>query len=155
MATEGFKIFVSDFSSSAEEWKRALSVGESELPELTEEQKKWAKQFGVAEKEYARGVLVGSYGQERTKGKGKALGELTEQILAGLGPDYKLLAVLWQGSRLRWLLRIQTPARIAGVPVGFEMADDVLDSGILEESEKFRAAVLAGVGRSDLVVKRN
>jgi hypothetical protein len=155
MGTEGFKIFVSDFSSSAEEWKRARTANDSELPELTEEQRKWAKQFGVTEKEYARGVLAGNYGQERTKSKGKALGELAEQILDGLGSDYKLLAVLWQGSRLRWLLRIQTPAQVFGVPVSFEMADDVLDSGILEEIEKLGIAVLAGVGRSDAIVKRN
>jgi hypothetical protein len=66
MATEGFKIFVTDFSSSAEEWKRSLAAGEADLPELTEEQRKWAKQFGVEEKEYARGVLAGGYGRDRT-----------------------------------------------------------------------------------------
>jgi len=148
MATEGFKIFVSDFSSSTEEWRRALAADDSELPELTEDQKKWAKRFGVTEKEYARGVLVGNYGQERTKGKGRALGELVEEILQVLD-GYRLVAVLWQGSRLRWLLRIQGPEKTFGVPVSFEAADDVLNSGILEEFEKLKASVLAGVGRSD------
>ncbi len=155
MATEGFKIFVSDFSSSAEEWKRALTADDSELPKLTDEQRKWAKRFGVAEREYARGVLAGSYGQERTKGKGKALGELVAQILDGLGSEYKLIAVLWQGSRFRWLLRVQTPDRVCGVPVGFEMADDILESGILEAIGKLRTKVFAGVGRDDLITKRN
>jgi hypothetical protein len=153
MATGDFQIVVSDFSSSAEEWKRALSADDSKLPELSEEQKKWAKRFGVTEKEYARGVLAGHYGNERMKKKGRALGEQVEEILEGLGPQYKLIAVLWQGSRLRWLLRIQTPAQVLGVPVSFEMADDVLDSGILEEIEKLRVTVLTGVGRSELIVK--
>ncbi|HEY3974503.1 MAG TPA: hypothetical protein VGM18_15980 [Candidatus Sulfotelmatobacter sp.] len=154
MSTEGFKIFVSDLSSSAEEWKQALSASDSELPELTDEQKKWVRRFGVAEKEYARGVLAGTLGQERTKNKGKALGRLAEEILEVLGTQYKLVAVLWQGSRLRWLLRIEAPERIYGVPVSFEMADDVLESGILTQLENLKTVVFAGVGRSDRIVNR-
>ena len=152
MAGNDFQIVVSDFSSSAEEWKRALSEEDSKLPQLSEEQKKWAKRFGVTEKEYARGVLAGQYGNERMRKKARALGEQVEEILEGLGTEYKLVAVLWQGSRLRWLLRIQTPTQIFGVPVSFEMADDVLDSAILEEIENLRVAVLTGIGRGELIV---
>jgi hypothetical protein len=155
MAAEGFQIFVSDLSSSAEEWRRALTASDSELPELTEEQRKWANRFGVAEREYARGLLAAQLGQERTKAKGRALGKLAQEMLDGLGSGYKLIAVLWQGSRSRWLLRVETPSRICGVPVPFEMADDILASDILGEIEHLRLAILAGVGRNDLIAGRS
>lgn len=153
MAAGDFQVVVSDFSSSAEEWQRALTAEGSKLPELNAEQKKWAKRLGIKEEEYARGVLAGRYGNERLKSKAQALGGEVEKIINGLGPEYKLAAVIWQGSRGRWLLRVQTPAQVFGVPVSFEMADDVLDSGILEQIEKLRVAVLAGIGRSELIGK--
>jgi hypothetical protein len=147
MATGDFKILVSDLSCSVEEWQRALQADESELPELTQEQKEWATRFGVSPKEYARGLLAGLYGNERQKKRGQAIGELVGKILEALGVGYAVVAVLWQGSKLRWLVRVQTPERMLGIPVPFELADDVLDSQILSEIERLRQLVLAGVGR--------
>jgi hypothetical protein len=154
MAAGDFKILVSDLSCSVEEWRRALQVDEAELPELTEEQKQWVKRFGVGHKEYARGLLAGLYGNERQKKRARALGEEVGKILEVLGAGYAVLAVVWQGSKLRWLVRVQTPGRVLGIPVPFELADDVLDSQILREIERLRQFVLAGIGREDMVSKQ-
>ena len=154
MAATEFQIVVSDLTCSAEEWRRALNADDSELPELTREQKEWAKRFGVDEKEYARGLLAGLYGNQRQRKRAQELGQEISKVLDVVGPNYKLAAVLWQGSKLRWLARVQTPERIVGIPILFELADDVIDSGILSEIEKLRATVLAGVGRDDLIPKR-
>ncbi len=150
-----FEIVVSDFSSSVEEWRRAHQASEPELPALTDQQKEIARRFGVSEQDYARGVLAGKYGNQRMQKRGQTLGGCAVEILAGLGEKYKLLAVLWEGSRLRWMLRIETPDGVVGVPVPFELADDVIDSGVLEEMERLRQLVLRGVGRHDLLAKRS
>jgi hypothetical protein len=142
-----FQIVVSDYSSSTEEWKRALEAPESELPPLTDQQREIARRFGVSQQEYARGVLAGRYGNQRMRKRAQALGEHAQEILGGLGARYKVLAVLWEGSKLRWMLRIETPERVVGVPVPFELADDVIDSGVLQEIERLKRLVLAGVKR--------
>ncbi len=148
---------VSDYTSSVEEWKRALQAPESELriQDLTEQEKETARRFGVSEQDYARGVLPGKYGNQRMQKRGRTLGEYAVEILGGLGEKYRLLAVLWEGSKLRWMLRIETPDGVVGVPVPFELADDVIDSGVLEEMERLRRLVLSGVGRQDLLAKRS
>ncbi len=124
-----------------------MSAPKSELPELSAEQKDFAKRFGVSEEDYRRGQAAGQYGNERMRDKGHRLGEQVEQILENLGKNYRLAAVLWEGSRLRWLLRVETPERVVGIPVPFELADDVVDSGILLEIEKLEQIVISGVGQ--------
>ena len=150
-----FDVFVSDYASSVEEWKRAQVAPKSELPELTEQQKEIARKFGITEEEYARGVLAGRYGNERMQKKARALGEYAEQILGELGKGYKLVAIIWEGPKLRWMLRIETPSGVFGVPVPFEVADDAVDSAVLREIERLREIILAGVGQSAKTLKRS
>jgi hypothetical protein len=154
MASGDFKVFVSDLSCSPEEWRRALKANDSELPELTEDQKEWAKRFGVEEKQYARSLLAGLYGNERQRKRAQALGAEVGKVLDALSSGYAVCAVLWQGSRQRWLVRVQTPESVVGIAISFELADDVLDSGILSEIGRLKELVLTGVGRQELFPKQ-
>ena len=154
MKNPRFQIVVSDYSSSVDEWKRALGAPRSELPKLNEQQKEVARKFGISDEEYARGLLAGLYGEERMRQRGQHLGEVVEEILGGLGEDYRLAAVTAQMFEGRWILRIQTPAKIVNVAVPRELADDVLDSGAIEEIDKLKAQVLSAVGRNELIARR-
>ena len=148
MPAQDFQILVSDLTCSLDEWRRAWNANENELPELTNEQREWAKRFGIPPEEYARGLLAGLYGNARQKKRAQALGEEVSKTLQTLGPEYAVTAVLWQGSKLRWLLRVRTPEGTFGVAVPFELADDVLDSQIRAAIERLRQLVLSGVGRA-------
>jgi len=122
---------------------------------LTEDQKEVAQRFGVSLEDYARGILALRYGRERRESEGKALGQHVVALLGGLGDEYRLHSVIWEGDRLRWMLRIKTPKHLVGVPVSFELAQDVIDSAVLAEIERLRVLVLEGVGRADLVAGRS
>ncbi len=148
-----FKIFISGNSSSVEEWKRALQAPRSELPPLDDQRKEIARKFEVTGEEYARGLLAGQYGEERMQGRGQGLGEEVEKILEGLGPDHRLVAVVGEMFKSRWILRIQTPERVVNILVPRELADDVLDSAAMDEIEKLRQCVLSGLGRKKFIVK--
>lgn len=149
-----FEVFVSDYSSSVEEWKRAMAAPRSELPPLSEQQREVARKFGVSDEEYARGVLAGLYGEERMRCRGERLGELVESILQGLGAPYRLAAIKAEMFNGRWVCRIETPERIANVAVPRELADDVLDSGATEEIDMLKNCLLAGLGRNELIARR-
>lgn len=151
-----FKVFISGYHSSPEEWKRAFGAATTELPDLSEQEKQMASKFEVSEEDYKRSKLAGEYGRKRLERRGRALGEKAREILihSGLEPNYKLNAVLWEGTKLRWLLRIQTPDKIVGVPVPIELADDLLDSEILYAFEKLKRLVLGGIGRDELLMDR-
>jgi len=148
-----YRVSVSDYSSSIEEWKRASTVPVSKLPPLSADQKRIVQKLGVTEEDYQRGLLAGLYGNKRQREKGRRLGERVSEVLKTLGGAYRLAEVLWEGTRLRWLVRIETPETIVGVPVPFELADDAVDSGVRSEVERLREVILSGVGREDLMSK--
>ncbi len=155
-ASIAFEVVIRSSGSNVEEWRRALQAPSTDLhvETLTEEEKKAARSFGVPLEDYARGVLALRYGRERRESEGRALGQHVVELLGGLGPEYRLHAVIWEADRLRWMLRIETPKQVVGVPVSFELAEDVIDSGVLAEIERLRVLVLEGVGRGDLVPGR-
>ena len=142
-----FNIFISGTTSSTDDWKRALEAPMSELPPLSEEQKDFARRFKVSDEEYARGVLAGKYGESAQRERALKLGDAVVQVLSGLGPQYRLLAVIREAVNFRWVLRIETPIGIRNVQVALDLADDVIDSGVFEVLEQLKQKVVAGVGR--------
>jgi len=147
-----FDVFVSDYSSSVDEWRRAMAAPSSDLPELTEQQRAVARKMGISEEDYRRGVLAGRLGESRMLGRGQQLGELVESILQGLGPDYRVHAVKAENGR--WLVRIVAPDGVFPVAISRELADDALDSGALEEIERLKNRLLNGLGRGELIGRR-
>jgi hypothetical protein len=148
-----FQVFVSGMSGgSADDWKRAMNAPESELPELSEQQKDVARRMEIPEKEYARGVLVNKYSEERQIERGKKLGEHIDSILDGLGSSYyRLQALVREGLKSRWVARITTPKGIKNVAVPFEIADDVVDSDTVQDIERLKQIILKAVGREELI----
>jgi hypothetical protein len=127
---------------SADEWKRAMTAPESELKAvlpLTEEQKEAADKFGMTEEEYARGELARIYGQRGLRSKAQELGAILQTMLSEISPESRLIAVLYEGMNLRWVVRIEMPQGIRNLSVSRELADDVLDSGLFEAVQQLKS----------------
>jgi hypothetical protein len=147
-----FQVFVRGISGgSADDWVRAKSAPHSELPELSDEQKDVARRMGIPEEEYARGVLVNKYSEERQLHRGEKLGEHIENILNGLGPSYHLQALVREGIKDRWVARIVMPDKIENVAISFGTADDVVDSAAIQDIERLKRIILPAVDRAELL----
>ena len=146
MSESSFEVFVPDYTSSVDEYRRAQSAPKAELPELTDDQKAVARGFKISEEEYARGVLAGIYGHKRQVDRGRRLGEKVQTILAELGTPDRVARVTYQIDRLRWLVSIRTADRIVDVAVPRELADDILDSALRKQAEEFRLHVATSLG---------
>jgi len=151
MAASHFNVFVSGVTGSVEDWQRAMNAPKTELPKLNDEQREVAGRMGISEEEYARGVLVGEYGENRQRQRGKVIGLRIEEILEGLGKPYALEALIREGVRERWVARINTPAEPKNVAINLDLADDVIDSGTVQDLERLRVLILQALGRSELL----
>ncbi|HTG58085.1 MAG TPA: hypothetical protein VMG63_01555 [Terriglobia bacterium] len=149
-----FQIVVPSHSVSVEEWRRALAAPISELPVLSEEQKEVAQKFGVTEEQYARNVLAGSYGQRRMHQRAQRLGEEVQEVLDRLGGGQRVIAVKRDLDRLGWVVRVETQQRDIDVIVSQELADDLLDSGSLEQRERLRLRVMSSLRQDEAATKR-
>jgi hypothetical protein len=151
MATSHFNVFVSGVTSPVEDWRNAMNAPKGDLPKLSEGQKEIARKMEMSEEEYARGVLVSQYGEQRQKERGEKLGKRVEEILGGLGEPYRLEAVILEGFRGRWVARIETPSAPKNVAVELELADDLIDSDTVQADERLRILILQSLGRQELL----
>jgi len=154
MKSPNFKVLVSDFTSSVDEWRHAQQVPKSQLPKLNDEQREVARKFKISEEEYARGVLAGLLGQKRQEARAQNLGEVIQRMLEGSTRHERVIAVIADMFKGRWIVQIQTPKAAINVAVPRELADDVLDWGLREQMEELRARLLYALGRDGRAVKR-
>ena len=84
METPKFRVEVTDYSISVDEWRRAHSAAKGELPELDELQREYASKFGISEEKYARSVLAVRFGVQRLRNRATKLGEEVQKILVAV-----------------------------------------------------------------------
>ncbi|HXZ78840.1 MAG TPA: hypothetical protein VEG30_02850 [Terriglobales bacterium] len=129
---QDFVVAVKGAVGSEQEWKQALAAEAS-----------------------GKATDPGTQAEERLRARGRTLGEKVQEILLGLGDQYRLLAVIWEGFRARWLVRIQSPRGVSEIPIPAEVADGVVESEGMDDTERLKNLVLFGAGRQDLIFKRN
>ena len=151
-----FDVVIRGSGSSLEEWNRAQKapVSEVRIEELTHEQRQVAERYGISPERFARSILALRYGRERHESEARALGQHVVEFLREPGEGYRLVSVIRDEDRLRWMLSIETPRGAVGVPVSYEIADDVIEFRVLGLIERLRRIVLEGIGRSDLIAER-
>ena len=76
-------------------WKRALEVPRNELPNLSDEQRSFARDFGMSDEEYARSVWAGRSSEALFKRYAEQLGRFLED--AGLPADIEMIEVAYDG----------------------------------------------------------
>jgi hypothetical protein len=147
MQGQQFEIHIRSNSSTAEEWKRAMEASVEELKKhpLNEWQKETAKRFGIPEEEYARGELAGVYGRQRLESTGQNLGRIIERLLAEVGDEYHLQALLYEGTKSRWIARVESSLGTRNLSIQRDLVDDVVDSELYESIQELKRRLVAGL----------
>jgi len=127
-----FQVVVSGAFGSEADWKRALD----------------------AEVAGSGIVYPAALAEERIRQRGEKLGEQVKSVLSGLGNDYRLSAVFWEGFRRRWLIRIRSPRGFSEIPIPAELGDGVAEAGTMDDLKRLKNLILFGAGRPDLIFKR-
>jgi hypothetical protein len=146
MGSPQFEVVIQGSRISPGDLLRAMSARASDLPKHTEEQKRAARRLGGGLLEYARRELAELYAKERMRGRAQRIGRAAAQILQERGHDYRLLGVVADMAKDRWILTIKTPGGKANVAVPRELADEVVDWGFREKMEELKQRVLYGIG---------
>jgi hypothetical protein len=147
-----FEIELADSSVSIDEWRRAQKLPDSELPELTPEQKGAANKLGISEEAYARSVKAGEFGHERMHRRALEFGTVMLGILRDLKYPGTVDGVKADPFNNRWLIRLNSPAGI--LEFSRELVDDLLDSGRKSYLEQLRDATRRQLTTSGAKAKR-
>jgi len=149
METPKFRVEVSDYSISIDEWRRAQNAPKGELPKLDELQREVATKFGISEEKYARSVLAIQYAVRRLRTRARRLGEEVEKILLETGAECRVTRVVADLARQRWIIVLRAPNRQVGITVSQETGDDFLDYATREATEELRTKLKSGLGTGE------
>ncbi len=149
-----FKIIVRFPVGTVQEWERAQEVAISDLPRLDSNQVEAAKRWGISNEEERRNALRQRLAEERIQSEGNSLGRAVKGVLAGLGGEYELQAVVIDGRQDSWTVRVRTPKGIAEMSIGGDIRSRILLNRGEWGVEDLRRTLLAALGREDLLLSR-
>jgi len=127
MASPDFQVYISGSTVSIDDWRRANEAAENDLPTLDEAQKEAALKLGMADAEYARGVLADDFGRKHQQERGKRLGEVIKNLLCRSSQAWELSSLVRKGIDDVWIARFEDAGRASKVEIPLELADDVMD----------------------------
>lgn len=136
MTARDFRVHISGGTVSLDDWRLAMEAEERELPLLSEAQKDIALRIGMADSEYARGVLAEMIGEREQLEKGRRLGRFIVDCLDQTGLGWRLEALIRRGTEGVWVARVEAEGASSPIEIPIELADDVVDSdGASRKSE--------------------
>jgi len=131
-----FDVSVVEGRVSAQDWLRAAKVSRKELHEQ-----------GMP----ATGDLARVFADERIRKRGTDFGRKVESMLAGMSDEYRLIEVVAEPRKARWLVKVRTARGVASIAVPEGLADDVVDSGALQDLDRLKNHLETWLTRSDLI----
>lgn len=97
-----FQVFTRGMPARAEEWLKALNVPVSDLPRLTDDERRRAGIRRLSEEQYARHILLRASARDREDQEGKLLGDIIVDLLKELSGDFSLKSVVKRGLEPGW-----------------------------------------------------
>ncbi len=133
MSMNDLEIVVQGYSTSVEDWAKANRVPTESLPTLTEEQKTFARKFGVKEEDFARSVLAGRYGGDRLAADAERFAALLREVVADLAKhnDIQIMQIFYSAFDRRFTCHLREGSKEFGIEVASSRVADQLDSGDL------------------------
>jgi hypothetical protein len=149
MWAQQFAIHIRSNSSTPEERKRAMEASVEELKKhpLTKLQKEMVQQCGITEDQYARSELARIYGRRRLESVGQGLGSIVQGLLAEIGEEYHLQALLYEDAKFQWIARVKSAQGTRDFSIQRELFDVTVDSARHESIQELKRRLVEGLGK--------
>jgi hypothetical protein len=126
------EIIIEGWRAGGEERKAARSVPATELPSLSDEQKKVAKKMGISEEEYARSAYAGKRNQDRLTEKTRRFAGFLEERLRALSESARIDRVRLVTIEHEYRIEFSVDGRKIFFRLPEEMVDDFVEGGSAE-----------------------
>ncbi len=103
----GFQIVTRGMPSRPDEWFHALNTPVSELPSLTDEDKRSARVRQMTDEQYARHLLLVAVTRKREEKEAEELGRTIAELLLELGGNFNLRAIGKRALEPGWYALIE------------------------------------------------
>ena len=109
-----FQITTRGMPARAEEWLLAQDTPKSELPQLTEEDRRRARIRPMTDEQYARRLLLRAFAKRRESQEAEQIGGIIENLFGEIGGRFKLTAIVKRGFEPGWRALIESRSSGSG-----------------------------------------
>jgi hypothetical protein len=107
MSSTSFQIVTRGMPARPDEWFEALNASRSELPELSESDKRSARIRQMTDEQYARHLVLRASARRREAEEAERLGNVIVEILQQLGGLFRLTGIGKRGLEPGWHAMIE------------------------------------------------
>jgi hypothetical protein len=102
MASPNFQIVTRGMPARPDEWFRVLNAAQSELPQLSDDDKHSARIRHMTDEQYARHLMLRASARKREAQEAEMLGNAIVEILQRLGGEFQLTGIGKRGLEPGW-----------------------------------------------------
>jgi len=107
MPSSSFQIVTRGMPARPDEWFQVLNANQSELPELSEDDKRSARIRHMTDEQYARHLMLRASARRREAEEAEQLGNAIVEILQQLGGEFQLVGIGKRGLEPGWHAMIE------------------------------------------------
>jgi hypothetical protein len=140
MASPSFQIVTRGMPARPDEWFRALNATPTELPQLSDDDKRSARIRHMTDEQYARHLMLRASARKREAEEAEKLGNAIVEILQRLGGEFQLTGIGKRGLEPGWHAFIEfrprgTTEKFFDVPLPTEDFSDERNVGLLNTTD--------------------
>jgi hypothetical protein len=129
----GFEVLIDGYTGSS--W-REFGDAPTSGPDLTGEQKDFARKFGLDEEVYKQHYWSLLRDTEELRKRIRRFGGLVGEVLKSVGPGLQLRAIYFRATEDHCTLKIETPGGAVQLNVSRDYIEDYRDTGANRDSLK-------------------
>lgn len=151
-----FQILTRGLPARADEWLAAMATPDSELPQLSNEDRRRARIRNMSDQQYARHLVLRRSARERESEEAERIGDTIEKLFDEWKAGYRLKGIVKRGLEPGWRALIEYHSSVSGwkffdIPLPTEdfsndHSDVVIDSA---NPEEIREYLISKLGRDE------
>jgi len=141
----GIRIGVDGMRTGANEWSQAQAIPTSDLPPLSDPQRRAAQKMGISEEEYARSFVAGEKTANWLLGKTQRLAGLLQEYVKQVNSTAKLETIILRTFEERFDVEFSVEGRIVPIRIRENVVDDLFEAGSAQAEQDLRRILGTGL----------
>lgn len=151
-----FQILTRGLPARVDEWFAAMATPSTQLPQLSDEDRRRARIRNMSDEQYARHLVLRRSARERESEEAQRIGDTIEKLFEEWKAGYRLKGIVKRGFEPGWRALIESHSHVSGgkffdIPLptedfSGERNDTVIDAA---NPEEIREYLISKLGRDE------
>lgn len=141
----GIRIGVDGMRTGTKEWSQAQAIPTSDLPPLSDPQRRAAQKMGIPEEDYARSFVAGEKTANWLLSKTQRLANLLQEYSKPVNSAAKLETIVLRTFEERFDVEFSVEGRVIPIRIRESVVDDLFEAGSAQAEQDLKRILETGL----------